>query len=584
MKKILFIYMLFLLQLSLNSQPSEFSWTNRHYTTNIDNKFNYISSPKDQKQQGTCNIFASVSAVEAMVQIYFNKNCASLDLSESYIYSKCIPRLAGCVPAGLTASLDFFKSDGVIDDATLPFPTSPNEGSNPPCYYRDSCYTGTADYRVKIPGYHQITPWNSDSLKRVIIYHGPLIASLDPDFSGVYHGDPGTPHTVLIVGWKAGASNIMWQVKDSWPGDSSLLYHEFDIFEYGPTFYYIIPDTLGVEINCTGDECDIFDNRFYDDFDLDGFYNWGIGPKPSSLTSGPNKIDYNDDDPNVISLTEHYNPASPTITCLNDHICSSGATFEIDSLPSGFTVSWSVSPSNYFDDSTSGTGATAFITPKAEEIMKTCYITFTIHETGTSWTKQYSKTFIINGPDPSEISTSVEDSYGHTPPKISGIWFLCPNSTYYIYLNNNGNCPTSDYSWTTPQAWTQYYSYSNYVSVNTGSQPWGTVEVYAKTCCNTTSSVKIKTQYFSEDNCGEYLVVYPNPASNSFTILFKDNFDLNANDKSLEIFDLNFNSKYKLNEFFKENTINTASWKAGYYYIRLRYNGRDFSYKVRISH
>lgn len=196
----------------------------------------------------------------------------------------------------------------------------------------------------------------------------------------------------------------------------------------------------------------------------------------------------------------------------------------------------------------------------------------------------FVKNFIINGPDPSQISTSVEDSYGNTPPNVAGIWLLFPNSTYYIYLNNSSNCSTSDYSWAIPSAWTQYYNYSNYVSVYTGDQSWGTVDVYAKTCCNTLSRVKIKTQNFSPDNCGDFLVIYPNPASESITLLFKENFDLAAKEKSLEIFDLNYTTKYRLKEFFKENTINTGTWQDGYYYIRLRYNGKDYSYKIKISH
>jgi len=286
----------------------------------------------------------------------------------------------------------------------------------------------------------------------------------------------------------------------------------------------------------------------------------------------------------IISLGDNYIPqAAPIITGPDMPVCSSGGTFVLQNRPSGFTFSWSVSPAYYFSGSTSGNGYVATVYPLANEIMKTCTITFTIHETGTSWTKQYSKSFIINGPDPSQISTSVEDYYGGTPTYYSGIWYLCPNSTYYIYLNNNSNCATTDYSWITPNGWTQYWNYYNYVAINTGDQPWGTVEVYAKTCCNTTSPVKIKTQYFSEDNCGEYFLVYPNPSSDRFTILFKDNFDLNAKNKSLEIYDLNYNPKYILKEFQRENTIETSTWKEGYYYIRLRYNGREFSSKLKIS-
>jgi hypothetical protein len=547
-------------------------------------KFNYISSAKDQKEQGPCNIFASVAAVEAMAQIYFNKNGVGLDLSESYIYSEC-GRIRGCgVPASLTESLDLFKSSGVIYDNILTFPNSPI--SPPYYYYRPTCdVQGTPTY-VKIPDYHNIVIGSVFNLEKAIIDHGPIIAFMNPSFSGVYDGATGTAHTVLIVGWQPGTSSVKWQIKDSWPGNPSLDYHEFDIFAYLPKFYYIIPDTLGAQISCIGGGCDIFNNRAYFDNDGDGFYNWGIGPKPTALTNAPNKMDYNDDDANTISLDGNYNiQYAPTISIPTDPVCSSGETLSLNNLPSGFTATWTVSPSSYFTGSISGNGSSAFVTPLSTEIMKPCYVTFTIHETGTSWTKDYVKNFIINGPDPTLISTSVQDSYGHTPPNMSGIWLLCPNTTYYIYLNNSSStCATSDYTWTTPAAWTQYYHYSNYVSIYTNNQPSGTVDIYAKTCCSPTSRVKIKTQNFSQGNCGNYLTIYPNPASEIVTILLNDDFDTSVKDKSLEIFDANSNSKYKLKEFSKENTIETASWKDGFYYVKLRYNGNDFTYTVRISH
>ena len=336
-------------------------------------------------------------------------NGANLDLSESYIYSTCCSYGCGSNAASITRTLNFFISDGVIDDNSLSFPTTPTDLVNN-CYFRNTCYKKQLiiGENSSIP---PISPSTNASVKRAIMDHGPLIAQLNNSFGCVYHNSPctGISHTVL-VGWQPGISNIKWQTKDSWPGDSSLNYREFDIFYYNPTFYYIIPDTLGAEMSC-----DSYNGRTPVDHDEDGFYNWGIGPKPSSLTNAPNEMDYNDDDASIISLTEHYNPSAPNITWTADPVCSSGGTFKLDSLPSGFTVTWSVNPSNYFTGSTSGNGDSAFVTPLSTEIMKPCYITFTIHETGTSWTKQYVKNFIINGPDPSQISTSVEDSYGHTP-------------------------------------------------------------------------------------------------------------------------------------------------------------------------
>jgi len=548
MKKILFMLILVSMQKSIISQPSEFTWTVRH------DGIHYISEPKDQKEQGSCNIFASVAAVEAMTQIYFNKDTDSLklDLSENHIHSTCGPPYFGCsvAAASLSASLDFFKSNGVVDEATLPFPTSPTYPGSC-CYYRENCGIQNPSYTIKIPGYDTLDVETDIELKRAILDRGPIIAHLpDNNFGCLYRtvnpcdtkcvpSCEGS-HTVLIVGWKQGATNTKWQIKDSWPCDSGVDDLEFNIFYHDPNFYYIIPETLGAVLTCTGDGCTGLTSRLIKDKDKDGFYNWGIGPKPSGLTNAPNQMDYDDDNSTIISLDNNYNPQSaPFITILNDRVRSLDDDIVLNNLPYGFTCTWSVSPSSYFTGPTTGNDTVANVTPLSTEIMRSCTVTFTIHETGSSWTKQYYKNFIINGPNPADLSIAVEDSYGNPATHMSGRWLLCPYTTYYIYLNNSGNCTTNDYSWTTPTAWTQFYSSSNYVSVNTNNQAWGTVDVYAKTCCSGTNRVKIKTEYFSGDNCGGYLIAYPNPASENLTVLFKDHFDLEAKSKSLEIFDSN---------------------------------------------
>jgi len=184
----------------------------------------------------------------------------------------------------------------------------------------------------------------------------------------------------------------------------------------------------------------------------------------------------------------------------------------------------------------------------------------------------------------------VEDAYGGTPNKYGDIWLLCPYTTYYIYVYNNSDCSTSGYDWDLPSGWTEYYRYNNYVSINTGSNPSGTLEVSACTCCkdyycDNEEKVKIKTQYFSYGyNCGGYHSVYPNPASTEFIIKFSDKFDLEAEDASLEIYDSFFTIKYVLKGFMKENTIYTNDWKDGLYYIRLKYNGTYYYNLLKIVH
>lgn len=156
--------------------------------------------------------------------------------------------------------------------------------------------------------------------------------------------------------------------------------------------------------------------------------------------------------------------------------------------------------------------------------------------------------------------------------------------------NNSGECNTYDYEWILPTGWSSYYATSNYISINTGSNPSGTLQVKACTCCegdncSSNQKVVIKTQYFSQNyNCGGYFMVYPNPATNELTISFTDKVDLKEAGKSFEIYGGDYKIKYRLKDFDKEKTISVRGWKEGFYYIRLKYKDGYQEMKFKVEH
>lgn len=582
MKKLTITSLFLLACICLFSQPANFTWKDRH-----NGKYNYISPPKDQKEQGPCRIFASVAAVEAIAQIYFN-DTLPLDLSESNIYNggaQCFPDLPNC-SADVPHSLSFIVSDGIVNEECFKYPVDAE------FYCRQDC-NNICDYPdqlVTIPGYQELNIETDQELQLAILNHGPIIAGL-LEVGHILHSSHGGTsednHTVLITGWQT-TSELEWQVKSSWPGDSCIKYVGFDIFEYSCCFYYVEYVSGGNAIECSGSDCGIFSSRFYEDFDGDGFYIWGIGSKPDNCP-GTCLMDFDDGDQSHIYLdtTTYLELPTPSISG-PDLICHPNSdTFYFHNSPEDLTLEWEVTPSVYFNSPTSGTGDTVVITPNTPYI-KECTFTFSISDACGS--AEYSKDFIINGPDEDLISIEVEDAYGGTPNKYGDIWLLCPYTTYYIYVYNNSDCSTSGYSWDIPSGWTEYYHYSNYISINTNSNPGGTLEVLACTCCkgyncNESEKIKIKTQYFSYGyNCGGYYSVYPNPASTEFTIKFSDKIDLETKDASLEIYDSFFTIKYVLKGFMKENTIYTNDWKEGLYYIRLKYNGMYYFNLLKIVH
>lgn len=116
-------------------------------------------------------------------------------------------------------------------------------------------------------------------------------------------------HAVLIIGW----DGSQWHIKDSWPGDEEITYTSLNVFNqaYGAMFYRVKYEDGGNVITCSGSGCSsVFSERSCTDDDDDGFYNWGIGPKPAGCP-GPCNMDFNDADPTTIFLDDNYNLRLP---------------------------------------------------------------------------------------------------------------------------------------------------------------------------------------------------------------------------------------------------------------------------------
>ncbi|HCI54983.1 MAG TPA: hypothetical protein DFI01_03545, partial [Bacteroidales bacterium] len=527
MKKYFLIFCFFLVNFSLFAQPSEFTWSYRHKIQN------YISPAKNQREQGPCGAFAVVGAVEAIAQIYFNKTWPMLDLSESNIYSNndtsCHCPGVGCGSIGVVAPLNLIKSTGIVDEDCLKYPDEPlkpEEEPNRYCYeYCQGIICDNPAYRVFIPYWEKIYITNNTLLKQAIMDYGPIIVTLQGTGIGcrLHPDDPDceitNDHTVLFIGWETENNIFKWRFKDCWPskpGDTprhDIFSDSINIFCWKPDFYRVYPVYSDSTIHCTGSDCSLFNSRSYVDNDKDGFYNWGFDtqPKPSGCP-GPDKMDFDDGEPLIIFRSGYTPLRTPFITGPSGIICTSGATFTLDSVPPGFSVSWSVYPMSYFNPPYSGSGNSATVYPNLERPGYKCTITFTINHNGTA---SYSKDFIIVGPREDLVSMSVLDSDGGSVPYDGYVYYLCPNTNYHIYYNNSDyGCSTWDYDWVLPYGWTENWRYNDMISINTNDYPYGQLEVWAKTCCENQSRIKVKSQWFFGGECEGYFMAYPNPAAN----------------------------------------------------------------------
>lgn len=558
-------------------QPSTFSW----FSDDEEERFNYISPAKDQGEQGPCRIFTAVAAVEAMCHIYYNKPFPSgtngTDLSEREIYSWCSGYGGPLGSASIEEALHYIDTSGIINESCFPYPTSW------PFFTNCSTMCSNPDLEVNIPGFEQLNLITVQALKRAIIDYGPIATFLANSGYELHGSSNDENHAVLIIGWNGSG----WHIKDSWPSDKEIATTNLNIFssEYSVKFYRVKYDDNGNTITCSGSECSsVFSERNYTDNDEDGFYNWGIGPKPPGC-SGPCKMDFNDADNSTICLDDNYDLLPvPTISG-SDLICSNGSsgerTFTINNLPDGFSSSWSVSDPTFFNSPVSDTGSVAILSPKSQYSGDDCIITFTITD-GCGYA-HYTKHFSINGPADSDLNINVVPSYAPNPIRVSGIWLLCPNSSYYIYCNNTSDCSLSNYQWSYPSGWTKYEQTSNYIRINTNSTPFGTVNVTATTCCGT--SHQVITQNFSQGGACSYYSAYPNPVTTELTIEFNEEFDMTTVDAttSLEIFDSGFSKKYNTEKMEKIVKINTSSWKEGFYYIILNHKGQYYSQKIKVE-
>ncbi len=204
-------------------------------------------------------------------------------------------------------------------------------------------------------------------------------------------------------------------------------------------------------------------------------------------------------------------------------------------------------------------------------------------------TFQAEKTFGVKGPRTEDISLSVYKSDGTPAMQAGGTWLMCPNTTYHVYVNNNNTtCTTSNYNWTVPSAWTQYYTWQNMVSVNTNSSPGGPVSVTATTCCGNNATV-ISAYMGSAYNCGDYFLSFtPNPAAAETLLTIEqtsgeEKFDEKA-EWELAVYDQSHSLKEKKSKLKgQEYKINTAGWKEGVYLVRVKYKNEVLQEKLVVK-
>jgi len=275
-------------------------WRNRHGK-------NWITEVKNQGSCGSCWAFASTGATEALVNLFYNQPL-NMNLSEQNLLS--CSGAGSCAGGYPSTALDYIKNTGIIDEAAFPY-----SATDQTCTNKSSSPTDQIKIGGRVDFGSSAYPVSEDNLKKMLIKYGPVSGGL-LDWS----------HAMTLVGWQvvkegdrffyrnlakstiwytvpAGSTLIgktVWIFKNSWGGtwgDGGYVYVETSISNFSWTHALLAP-VQSLKQNYTV-QC--VDN------DHDGYYWWGLGPKPAGAPACPDTPDGNDNDATLGPLDSYGN-------------------------------------------------------------------------------------------------------------------------------------------------------------------------------------------------------------------------------------------------------------------------------------
>ncbi len=264
----------------------EFSWRNRHGQ-------NWLTPVKNQWGCGSCWAFAATGATELLVNLYYNQHL-DLDLSEQDLLS-CSGG-GSCDGGSFPIADDYIISSGIVNEGCFSYSALPL-----PCEHK--CNNPAEIIKIDSTSYYALT--FEDEIKSEII-KGATVGSVWSwkhamalaGYKVLGEGDlVYSDYEVLINVYKNDdvCGKTAWLFKNSWGddwGDDGYAYIVGGITVngiYGPVYSLNYNDS---DIVCS-------------DNDGDGYYTWGIGPKPAHCPDCPDEPD-GDDSSGCIGPVDEY--------------------------------------------------------------------------------------------------------------------------------------------------------------------------------------------------------------------------------------------------------------------------------------
>jgi hypothetical protein len=266
-----------------------FDWRNRHGATSSSSPYyndasngrynGWASKIENQGSCGSCYIFASTGEGETKFNLYYNDH-TGVRLSEQYV-GACSDRYAGrmCNGGMPYRVSDFMVDEGILDEESFRYTAS----NSTPC--RDSadnpndhCYFDS----YKSLKNNEVEDW--EDLKMAIIKYGPNAGA-----------DLSISHAMTVVGYiyRNGDMTIIYKNSHGQnSGQNGYMYRKSPWSQSSwAVFDMTVPEAIRSEIYSDEDIRCV-------DLDNDGYYNWGIGPKPATCPDNcPDEVDCDDSDP-----------------------------------------------------------------------------------------------------------------------------------------------------------------------------------------------------------------------------------------------------------------------------------------------
>jgi len=306
----------------------EFSWKDQHGA-------DWVTSVKNQGACGSCWAFSAAGATEVLANLYYNRHL-DIDLSEQELLS--CSGAGSCRGGRPNIALAHIASMGLSNEDCFPYQA-----------YDEDCSERCLNpgERVKISGYSYDNNLTADKLKRFVI-QGPVSLGVIP-----------WRHAITLVGYKtlkAGervyirtstenrwvsldpdsplVGRTAWLIKNSWGtywGEGGYAYVVINVSET----YYTYKVNGPVETLNYND-----DNIICSDNDGDGYYFWGLGPKPGHCPPCPDEPDGDDSNPCFGPRDYYGNLQSSTPKPIAEDISLFEGQAVPDLLASGSNLRW----------------------------------------------------------------------------------------------------------------------------------------------------------------------------------------------------------------------------------------------------